>query len=171
MNVIFAIDDEKKIKDLYRHFYTHPDTTGTLIPCVGSYRGVQEASYICSADAFERVFLYDTHGFNEFIRDQESFLYITQDNKQTATLHYKNGFDTKEFIGFMKSVDERTAKKQDAWTYRPDVDTYWIAVKDNPDTVPNNSTKLESIYNDLRSRAKTIKIQKPSWVWFNKKAS
>jgi hypothetical protein len=49
-------------------------------------------------------------------------------------LYYHNG-DT-EGLGSLKQVSQEEALAQDAWTYNPDMNAWFITVHENPDMVP-----------------------------------
>ena len=135
---IFSIDDVNDIHALAK--FTHyldvkkamQELKSEVKVCVGSYKGQLETSFLMRSDDFER-FINCRSGW-PFIKNQESILRVSECNKQYATLEYL-ATGKKEFIGSLKCVDKDTALKQDAWTYRPDVDQYWIAVQGNPDRV------------------------------------
>lgn len=132
---IFSIDKWYEVHQIAK-FLRHVDTLsalqklqGRVIPCVGSYEGVLEVSYICRSDDF------DTHILNSgYVSGQESFVRLSECNKQYAELEYQHT-GVRKSLGSLKSVDKDTAMKETAWTYRPDLNTYWITVKGNPDTV------------------------------------
>ena len=134
MIYIFSIDNVSEHRSLSK-FLHHMDKekaigrmSGNLVQCIGSYKGKLELSFIVSGSD------YAAHIANSrWIKDQECVLEVTECNKQYATLIYGNG--EKVGIGSLKSVDKDAALSQEAWTYRPDVDQYWISVAGNPDTV------------------------------------
>lgn len=132
---IFSIDNVHDIRALAK-FTHHIDVLqamgklrGQVKTCVGSYKGQLETSFLMRSDDF-----VDHVQGSVYITGQESILRVSECNKQYATLVYLAD-DSTEFIGSLKCVDKDTALAQDAWTYRPDVDQYWITVKGNPDRV------------------------------------
>lgn len=110
---------------------------------IGSYNGVTEYSYMCREDDFNDFI--DAVGI---VNKQESVLGVTQCNKAYATLRFRN--DTGDFratssaskggnvlgIGCLKNVPMHEALESDGWTYRPDTNEWYIAVRGNPDTIP-----------------------------------
>lgn len=139
---IFSIDREydEDVREAFEVFFE--DTVGTvsrLVRCVGSYKGILETSWICSTNDFNN-FIWGT----KWVANQESVLLVSACNKQYASLMFSD-FSKKDAsvdtlsLGSLKSVDAEEAMKHDAWTYRPDLGIYWIAVKGNPDTVPPQS--------------------------------
>lgn len=128
--VIFSIDDQSPmgVLNFLKHF-NERDTKGTVVQCVGSYKGETEWSFLTLWEDFR-----DHVAFHNFVGGQESVLRISECNKQYAQLLYQDGAE--QSLGSLKSVSKEEALKHDAWTYRPDLDVYWIAVQGNPDTVP-----------------------------------
>ena len=141
MIYIFSIDNVENPHALAK-FLRYMDTaknmqnmSGNLIQCIGSYKGKLEVSFILNE-----------HDFNRFVRgkwwveSQESILEVTECNKAYATLVYLAD-NNRESVGSLKRVASEEAIKKDAWTYRPDLDQYWISVEGNPDTVWNVTHK------------------------------
>lgn len=143
--VIFSIDNVNDLHSLAK-FTRYLDTRrsmgelrGNVIICTGSYKGQLETSFLMRRDDF------DEHIRNSvYIANQESILRVSECNKQYATLEYlKDGRD--EFIGSLKSVPKDEALMHDAWTYRPDINQYWVSVDGNPDTVHNITYTQEDV--------------------------
>lgn len=103
---------------------------GNFIQCVGSWEGKLEPSFICQTRDYE-----DHIKTSGYVDGQECVLQVSECNKQYAQLLYPNG--TTESLGSLKSVAKDRAMEEAGWTYRPDLNTYWITVSGNPDTVPN----------------------------------
>ena len=130
--VIFSIDDVHDLHTLAK-FLHHMDVqramqrmAGDMKICVGSYKGVLEQSFIMTEDDFG-AFIEGSI----FIDQQESVLLVEDGHKGKtyASLHYLSGGvrDGEHVsLGVVKSVDKEVALEQDAWTYRPDLNTYWI---------------------------------------------
>lgn len=134
--VIFSIDG---VNDTHKQakFLRHIDTAramgkmqGKMVHCIGSYKGEIEPSYLMLWDDF-----LDHVIGKGFVGGQESILMVSECNKQYATLVFSD--QSRQSVGSLKSVGKDEAMKHDAWTYRPDLNTYWIAVDGNPDTVHN----------------------------------
>lgn len=132
---IFSIDNPNDWHNMSR-FMRYVDeimamrkTKGRFIQCVGSWMGKLEPSFICRTDDFLEHILE-----SGYVEDQECVLQVSECNKQYAQLWYLDD-DKKESLGSLKSVSKQEAETQDGWTYRPDLNIYWIAVKGNPDTV------------------------------------
>lgn len=131
---IFSIDNvtDHRALSKFLHYMDKEKAVGrmngNLIQCVGSYKGKLELSFIVNEADYKRHIEW-----SDWIKDQECVLSVTECNKAYATLIYSNG--EKVGIGSLKSVDKETALALDAWTYRPDLDQYWISVAGNPDTV------------------------------------
>jgi len=134
---IFSIDNVSDLHSMAK-FLRHVDTLramsqlrGNMIQCIGSYKGELEVSFMCRSDDFEAYILN-----SGYVDNQESILRVSECNKQYAELYFL-AEQGRVSIGSLKSVDKATAMGHDAWTYRPDLNTYWIAVDGNPDTVNN----------------------------------
>lgn len=128
--VIFAIDNQSPFNHmLFRSMFAGADTAGQLIPVIGSYKCETEFAYICLREDFN-----DFVEPNGFCEEQESILEATQCNKQYATLVYEDG--TREGIGSMQVVSQSEAAMHDGWTYRPDMNQWFVCKKENPDSVP-----------------------------------
>lgn len=128
---IFAIDAEgiESHRILFEKAFADSDATrGNLIPMIGAYKGVEENSYICLTSDFE-AFVKP----NGYVDLQESVLRVSECNKRYAELLFRDG--SREFIGCLKDVPENVARAHDAWSYRPDMGVYWIAVDGNPDHI------------------------------------
>ena len=89
---------------------------------LGSYKGDLEHSYMVHAKHFDAI--------KELAKtfNQESILIL--DNERRASLVYTDGtlIDGHDYtkIGQFKAVDERTAKAGDAWTYRANINQYYV---------------------------------------------
>lgn len=92
--------------------------TGTMFKELkGSYKGQTEASYIVDASLLDNVL-----GLAKAHR-QESILILDQD--RNASLYYvKSGLNTP--IGRLVPASEAVALSKEAWSYRPDLNTYYI---------------------------------------------
>lgn len=131
---IFSIDEVNNLHKLAK-FTRHIDTqvamgnlSGSVVTCIGSYKGEIEQSFMMLTADYETH--VKPHGFTD---KQESVLLVSECNKQYADLLFSNG--SRLSIGSLKCVTKEEAMKQEAWTYRPDINQYWVAVDGNPDTV------------------------------------
>jgi len=118
--VIFSIDGQEDYVErmLFENsFRTSKKTVGSLKPLTGSYKGAKEYSYICLAKDFFVI-------CGPWVLNQECILTVTECNKKYTHALYQDG--THEYLGCMKSVTEAEAKATDAWSYREDLDTYFI---------------------------------------------
>ena len=130
--VIFSIDNVHDLHTLAK-FTHHMDVQramqrmkGEMKICVGAYKGVLEQSFILT----EHDFAATIEG-SIFIDQQESVLLVEDGHRDEtyASLHYLSGGvrDGEHVsLGLLKSVDKSVALEQDAWTYRPDLNIYWI---------------------------------------------
>lgn len=109
------------------------DMQGFVLPVLGKYNGNLERGAICRSDDFE-AFFRGSH----FLTNQESILHVAKGNKMEAHLEYLEGSKsaqpgTRTSLGCMHVVCAEEALASDAWTYRPDLDMYWVAKTGNPD--------------------------------------
>jgi hypothetical protein len=130
--VIFSIDNVHDLHSLSK-FLHYMDVQramqrmqGEMKLCVGSYKGVLEQSFIMT----ELDFALFIQG-SEYVQNQESVLLVEDGHhgEMYASLYYmsKGECDGEHVsLGLLKSVDKSVALAQDAWTYRPDLNIYWI---------------------------------------------
>lgn len=130
--VIFSIDDVHEVHTLAKFTHTvdvhrvMQRMQGDMKICVGAYKGALETSFIMTE--------YDFAAFiegSEYVLNQESVLLLEDGHRGNtyASLHYlSRGVRDGEHVslGLLKSVDKSVALMQDAWTYRPDLNIYWI---------------------------------------------
>lgn len=108
-------DEQNKLKRDYVKFRL--DRLGVpFIKVQGAYKGTKEHSFL-------------VHGSNlkaaqdlAKLTGQESIL--VRDEDGVAFLEYQNG--TRERLGHMVAVSKDEALASDAYTYRPDLNTYYI---------------------------------------------
>jgi hypothetical protein len=126
--VIFSIDNVHDVHTLAQ-FSHHLDMkramqklSGQVVLAIGSYKGVMEQSFILLRDDFDAV----VRG-SDWIKDQESILHVEDGMYGVVygALEYL-ATGTTEHIGVMKEIDKREVSAYDAWTYRPDLNKYWI---------------------------------------------
>jgi len=134
--VIFAIDNDDNVHTNAK-FLRYVDERevmgkmkGKMKLCIGSYKGKLERSYIMRWDDFmEHI------ADSGYVDKQESILILRDGyyGKVYATLKFNNeaglipkvGYDD-FFLGEFKSVPAHQAQYEEAWTYRPDLDTYYV---------------------------------------------
>ena len=133
--VIFSIDNEDDPSSIYTFAarigrVRNRAKTSNLIPCVGSYKGQKENAFMWSLKDFN-----DHIRGTIFVAQQESILHVASGNKMEAELEYlqPDAVTTHEFIGCMHQVCKEEALVSDAYTYRPDLNMYWVAKHGNPD--------------------------------------
>lgn len=126
--VIFSIDNVHDLHTLAK-FTHHVDVqramqklSGRVSLAIGSYKGVMEQSFIMLRDDFDLV-VRDT----DWIKDQESILHVEDGYRGVVygALEYL-ATGTTEHIGAMRSVSQAEAMQHDGWTYRPDLNKYFI---------------------------------------------
>jgi hypothetical protein len=92
---------------------------GKIIPTIGCYEDQPEVSFICMEEDF-----YDHIFWSGYLDNQESFLYVAGDKHMTATIQDRNANVLKS--GRMKGVGALVASEEASWTYRPDLNQYYI---------------------------------------------
>lgn len=100
---------------------------GNVIPMLGSYKGVQEHSFIIDRDDY----LASISG-TRFMAGQETVLHVADGNKMECDIEYLADGRI-EHLGCLHQVCKEEAMQSDAWTFRPDMNCYWIAKHGNPD--------------------------------------
>ena len=139
--VIFAIDNDG---DLHTNakFLRYVDERvamqkmkGTMKLCIGSYKGKLERSYIVRWDDFmEHI------ADSGYVDNQESILILRDGyyGVTYATLKFNSAYNTDWpaefpnvgsndlFLGVFKAIPANEAMYEEAWTYRPDLDTYYV---------------------------------------------
>ena len=136
--VVFSIDRQNDpiFVNAFAAAFAAAETKGRLVPLIGCYKGEREVSFIAYACDFWAV-AYE----GGWARGQESILFVTECNKQYATLLFLADGRT-EALGSLKSVSKAEALAQDAWSYNPRTGNYFIAAKGNPDTVLERGVAL-----------------------------
>lgn len=131
MYTIFSIDFENNPLRLsiFKAFLAECAMRGAVVPIIGSYKGQTEHSFLCRRDDFE-AYIRGT----AFMQGQESVLHVASGNKMETTLEYLDGRPS-EFLGCMQQVTYEEAMTHDSWSYRPDINIYWVAKPGNPDRV------------------------------------
>jgi hypothetical protein len=127
--VIFSVDNVQDVRTLAQ-FSHHLDmkramqkTKDSVKTCIGSYKGVMEQSFIMSRDDFDLV----VRG-TKWVENQESILHVEDGHRGVvygALEYLADG--TTEHIGVLREIDKREVMAYDAWTYRPDLNKYFIA--------------------------------------------
>ena len=90
---------------------------------IGSYKGTTEDSYVVNMKWLSYV---EQAGL---LDGEESILLLSESlgqNRRRAKLHFLNASKPDEDIGILRAVVKEEAMKQDAWSYRPDLDTYFV---------------------------------------------
>ena len=139
--VIFAIDNDDNVHTNAK-FLRYVDERevmgkmkGKMKLCIGSYKGKLERSYIMRWDDFmEHI------AESGYVDKQESILILRDGyyGKVYATLKFNSAYNSDWpaefpnvgyddlFLGEFKSIPANEAQYEEAWTYRPDLDTYYV---------------------------------------------
>lgn len=89
------------------------------VPCIGSYDGFLEPSFMVLAGDFEK------HIRGQFFMDgQESILRVPGDQRQPCVLEFLET-GSRLSVGPMKCVTKRQALSVNSWTYRLDSNQYF----------------------------------------------
>jgi hypothetical protein len=126
--VIFSVDNVQDVRTLAQ-FSHHLDmkramqkTKDSVKTCIGSYKGVMEQSFIMSRDDFDLV----VRG-TKWVENQESILHIEDGHGGVVygALEYL-ATGTTEHLGVVREASQVEAMQHDGWTYRPDLNKYFI---------------------------------------------
>ena len=138
-HIIFSIDNQDNAFALncFQNFISSIDGASDIKHMIGCYQGKRENAWIWDSADFDKYLRGSI-----FVKHQESFLHIASGNKMEATLEFQ---ETGHFepLGCMHEVSEEEAKQADAWSYRPDMKTYWVAKQGNPDRIYNKLNGVE----------------------------
>lgn len=130
--VIFSIDFENNPlrMNVFKNYYASiaDQMQGNIVDMLGCYKGKREHCFICRLDDFDAYFRTSV-----YLRGQESIMLVASGNKMEVGLEYLDGKRKSVDLGCMHEVCREEAMQADAWTYRPDMDVFWIAKKGNPD--------------------------------------
>ena len=138
--VAFSIDNVMdpmvciQFKGWWEKQVRNTNVQGNLVQCVGKYKDEIEYSFLCLTEDFAVV---KDCGW---VQNQESVLLFSENNNQVATLEYADGRPD-EVVGHLQYVDkQRALANPDGWSYRPDLDKYWII------TVTQDELKRRAAY-------------------------
>ena len=126
--VLFSIDkadDTHTLAKFLRHFDTQmamQKTKGVLVQCIGQWKGKLEVSFLCRLDDYiEHIKPFG------FTQDQECIFLISGWDMETFILDFDaEGEMQLEPVGNMVQVTAAEAFANDGFTYRPDIDAYWV---------------------------------------------
>lgn len=125
--VIFSVDNADNLHSLskamrYLDTVQAMDIGTTIINCVGMCEGKFEVPFICTLDVFNKH-VKDC----PFVQDQATYLLVEDGHKRIyGSLYTWDG--TKFHSGVIEEVSAEEAMSHDGWTYRPDIDKYWVLV-------------------------------------------
>ncbi len=139
MHVIFAIDDcyqstkhtKAFLDGLTERQIDYKVMQGRyLMRNHGEY--VEEMCFLISETDFDACSYY----LYEYIKGQESVLYVTECNKQYATLHYRDYRRDPEHLGCFKDVGQVEAEANGEYTYDAATGRYFICVPNGQSEAP-----------------------------------
>lgn len=125
--VIFSIDDQSVygLMKFYRRaseLEAMQKLEGKIVPCIGMYEGVFEFSWIATEEDF-------LEHFDDLASGQKTLLKVTTDSGGRMFAKLVNYRDHSEIRkGRLVEVDPETAIKGAAFTYRLDLDKYWVMI-------------------------------------------
>jgi hypothetical protein len=126
--VIFSIDDVSNPRTLRKFIKMVDDLKavgklqGDFVLTFGMWKGVMEQSFLmCEEDFYQYVWESD------WVEDQEAFLIVEVGPKGNQSAYLLDSDRASaEYMGELKEVSFKEAAKHDGWTYRPDLNLYWI---------------------------------------------
>lgn len=119
---------------------------------VGKYVGMDGIAVI------EPSFILATETFNELrgagvlpVEGQESFLIVSECNKQYAWLTYNHEERDNEYLGCLKAVSAQEAMEQDNWTHDPLHNRWFITTENSQSEAPHerDQRRLWAAIDDL----------------------
>ena len=122
---LFSIDNPTAsvVAQFFATFNATPGTQGNLIQCLGKWNNEpQETSFCALSHDFD---LMHSH-HPQYFRKQSAVLRVSENNNQEAFIEWLYRPCTVERLGVLRAVDQQTALKHQGWTYRPDLNQYWI---------------------------------------------
>jgi len=138
--IIFEIDNPTAarlmaVEDLFEGSNTKP------VSCTGGWEGDTSPSFIARMDDFDRLIRP-----SGYVDNQDCFMTVSECNKMYCGLAWADGHY--EPMGNMTQVTEEQALAAPGYTYRHDLDIYWMAAHGNPDHVngENSNPPSQSIH-------------------------
>lgn len=135
--IVFSVYNAKRTN--YWNEITHEIAKEVLekydvpyIECEGVYLGESEQSFIVSTQYVTLVRLFCwTH-------EQECYLEVKEHKHGTSKAYFVYPDGRREFQGYLRSVSKERALQEVGYTYREDLDTYWI-ITDTDETIVRNT--------------------------------
>lgn len=123
--VVFSIDNVTDLHTLAK-FLHYMDTKratmsmkGNLIQCIGSYEGKLELSFLVTEEDYRKHVIP-----SGYIDNQESVMVVCE---QTYSAYFKSISSTwYSNPKRLREVSKKEAMQSEGWTYRPDLDVYWV---------------------------------------------
>ena len=123
---VFSIDDWQLDSTVpaFMEYWSTKEAKGKIVPCSGRWMGDPEVSFICLTEDFESI----VKG-TDWVSNQESVLEVSEDKwMYTDLINLKTG--ERSYLGTMKTMSYDEAMTYPGYTYRPDMNVYWVASKD-----------------------------------------
>lgn len=126
---LFSIDNDNaenvsKLHSLWNDRIKRGQLQGNLVQCVGKWRNEPEETSFCALSVDFNYML--RHFSRDFFHNQRAVLRVSENNNQEAVLDWLRRPMIQERLGVLRAVDRATAMRSEGWTYRPDLDQYWI---------------------------------------------
>lgn len=124
---IFSVDNVDELRSL-RKFTKYIDQLKAMNKlqgdpklCFGMYKGVMEQSFIMTLQDF-LWYVRTTPWF----QGQEAYMVVDEGHKGVMYASMVSKSDQWTPLGRLIEVTQQTAFEKSGWTYRPDMNTFWI---------------------------------------------
>ena len=125
VSIVFALDNQNELHRTALMILMGPNRFKKVTGC---YKGIKEKALVCSKGTFLELL----RNSPELIENQESILVTTRCNKlYTSLMFFQDGYRLE--LGSLHTVPKEEALYCEAWSYRPDLDKYFVAKMGNPD--------------------------------------
>lgn len=121
---IFSITNPSRERlNEFAAYIVEKDLKRFIKSLIGCYKGAEEPRFCMDIDMFNEHVKP-----SGFVTGQESYLTVTRCAQHYTTLVYFDEDMPDEGLGRMVEVSEQRAKMEDAWSYDPTQDMYFICV-------------------------------------------
>ena len=117
--IVFCVGNDYIVENAFKAWATHNNIGYKCL--IGSYKGLKENAFIVNAKHINDV--------RQWFEDEESILLLGPliKGKRKATLVYMDGITSKVELGDFNYTSKDYALKQDAWTFDPSTNSYYVA--------------------------------------------
>lgn len=141
-HVIFALDEDTRALDRSAAVALIEGNGGkSLIGCYSHEDGrkITEPSYILHEDAFRRL----NNGGLLPVGGQESFLKVSECNKQYAWLVWNHEERDNTYLGCLTCVSMEKAMEAPSWTFDPQLNRWFITTDNSQAAAPHEEDQIE----------------------------